>query len=170
MFVKLWELIVEEGRYAKHDWVVKTDPDTVFFPERLRWIVGELYVISASAKNGVWFSNCQLGMHGPTEVFSVKALEIYEAGKSECWQAEQEDVYMENCFRQLDVDEIRQFDTISEKDCWRGDWHQYPDWQKCETPHASFHPFKSVKDYHDCWGRAMKAANWPPAQLHDFVE
>merc|ERR1712125_143968 len=117
----------------------------------------------------MFLNNCQLGMHGPLEVMNVKAFDTYTAGLADCWQAEQEDVYLENCFRQLEVEEKANFDTIAEKDCWRGTWHQYPDWKKCETPHASFHPFKTVKAYHGCWKRAMVASNWPPAVLHDTV-
>jgi len=169
MFAKLWELVGSEGAYKDYDWMVKADPDTVFFPERLRWIVGVLNPITSVSENGAFLNNCQLGFHGPLEVINLKAFDTYLAGNSDCWQAEQEDVYMENCFHTLEVDMINNFDTIAEKDCWRGDWHQYPDWEKCETSHAAFHPFKGVKDYHECWGRAMKAGNWPPGVLHDRV-
>jgi hypothetical protein len=169
MFVKLWELIGSEGTYKDYGWMVKADPDTVFFPERLRWIVSVINPITSVSENGAFLNNCQLGMHGPLEVINRMALDTYLEGASDCWQAEQEDVYMENCFHQLEVDMINNYDTIAEKDCWRDDWHQYPDWKKCETSHAAFHPFKSVKDYHGCWGRAMKAGNWPPAVLHDMV-
>jgi len=39
VFIKAWQLVKWDGRYQKHDWTVKVDPDAVFFPERLRTVV-----------------------------------------------------------------------------------------------------------------------------------
>jgi len=36
VFNRLWTEVIRQGRYRHHDWVVKVDPDAVFFPERLR--------------------------------------------------------------------------------------------------------------------------------------
>lgn len=36
VFVRVWRSVVEHGRYKRYDWTVKADPDTVFFPDRLR--------------------------------------------------------------------------------------------------------------------------------------
>jgi hypothetical protein len=91
MFVKLWELVGKEGDYRRYGWLAKADPDTVFFPERLRWIVRALNPITSAAKNGAFLNNCQLGLHGPLEIMSFKAFDTYLEGASDCWQAEQDE-------------------------------------------------------------------------------
>ena len=62
-FLQVWTLLEKlDRRYAKHDWVVKVDPDAVFFPDRL----GRL--LQGREKAG-YINNCKYGMHGPLEVF-----------------------------------------------------------------------------------------------------
>lgn len=39
IFNKIWQEVVSLGRYSKHDWVVKADSDTVFFPDRLKEVL-----------------------------------------------------------------------------------------------------------------------------------
>mmetsp|Transcript_48866 Transcript_48866/g.111304 ORF Transcript_48866/g.111304 Transcript_48866/m.111304 type:complete len:741 (+) Transcript_48866:126-2348(+) len=39
VFNKIWVQVVKLGAYARHDWVVKADPDTVLFPDRLRQLL-----------------------------------------------------------------------------------------------------------------------------------
>ena len=41
-FIEIWENVRKDGRYLQHDWVVKVDPDAVFFPDRLRVHLGHL--------------------------------------------------------------------------------------------------------------------------------
>lgn len=36
LFMKVWDAVEEDGRYRKHDWIVKTDIGTVLLPGRLR--------------------------------------------------------------------------------------------------------------------------------------
>mmetsp|Transcript_78534 Transcript_78534/g.163164 ORF Transcript_78534/g.163164 Transcript_78534/m.163164 type:complete len:635 (-) Transcript_78534:203-2107(-) len=36
VFNRLWMEVIKLGRYRYHDWIVKVDPDAVFFPSRLR--------------------------------------------------------------------------------------------------------------------------------------
>lgn len=35
-FIRAWETVINENQFSNHDWVVKVDPDAVFFPDRLR--------------------------------------------------------------------------------------------------------------------------------------
>jgi len=39
VFNRLWMEVIRLGRYRYHDWVVKVDPDSVFFPSRLRELI-----------------------------------------------------------------------------------------------------------------------------------
>lgn len=36
IFLRIWAAVVALGAFRRHDWTVKADPDSVFFPERLR--------------------------------------------------------------------------------------------------------------------------------------
>jgi len=39
VFNKIWTKVRDMGIYLRHDWVVKADPDTVWFPERLKIVL-----------------------------------------------------------------------------------------------------------------------------------
>jgi len=41
IFIKAWNHIAEVRRYFHYDWTVKVDPDSVFFPDRLRTLLAE---------------------------------------------------------------------------------------------------------------------------------
>jgi len=40
VFNQVWLKVVEVDNYRKHDWIVKVDPDSVFFPKRLKQVIG----------------------------------------------------------------------------------------------------------------------------------
>jgi len=40
IFIRVWNAVSLVGRYQLHSWTVKADPDTVFFPQRLRDVLG----------------------------------------------------------------------------------------------------------------------------------
>eukprot|EP00435_Cladocopium_sp_Y103_P044111 s784_g12.t1 len=40
VFNQVWLKVVEVDHYRKHDWIVKVDPDSVFFPKRLKQVIG----------------------------------------------------------------------------------------------------------------------------------
>jgi len=40
VFNQVWLKVVEVDQYRKHDWIVKVDPDSVFFPKRLKQVIG----------------------------------------------------------------------------------------------------------------------------------
>jgi len=40
VFNQLWLKVVEVDDYRKHDWIVKVDPDSVYFPKRLKQVIG----------------------------------------------------------------------------------------------------------------------------------
>merc|ERR1711920_1208916 len=87
VFVRAWAKIREEGKYRDHDWVVKVDPDAVFFPSRLRKHVAD---ISKDAyPEGAYILNChytdgKYWFFGALEVISRQAVETYYAGSERC--------------------------------------------------------------------------------------
>merc|ERR1712192_94113 len=69
---------------GRHDWVVKVDPDTVFFVDRLK-----AHIHSWSGDELWWLKNVphdyKYPMIGALEVFSRSALDAYsESGPTEC--------------------------------------------------------------------------------------
>lgn len=103
MFQLVWDVVVKDGRWRQHDWVVKADPDTVFFPSRLRDIVAsaDYGVANQAGGRGVFIKNCFLGLHGPLEVLSRSALFSYSQQTRDpgaaCSSDEREDVYLMEC-------------------------------------------------------------------------
>lgn len=150
VFAKLWEQVISDGDFRKHDWVVKVHPDVVFLPDRLKTILSSNYATEGHLDNGMLFSNCKLGLHGSLEVMSTRALQVYAAGHQRCELGHQEDVYLQACAKELGVSVVNNFDILADKFCYRGDWHQTPDWFKCTDKHAAFHPFKSAEAYLLC--------------------
>jgi hypothetical protein len=149
VFEKVWEKVIQDEHFRAHDWIVKVDPDTVFFPERIRQIV-QTVPQDRLVGDGMFLKNCKLGLHGPIEVISRKAVEIYARRNSECERPGQEDVFMETCLTRIGVYEHMQENVLAEGECLRGDFNANPFWYFCNTSHASFHPLKTEDAYRDC--------------------
>mmetsp|Transcript_161301 Transcript_161301/g.391685 ORF Transcript_161301/g.391685 Transcript_161301/m.391685 type:complete len:409 (+) Transcript_161301:2-1228(+) len=148
VFVHVWNKILEDGRYKFHAWTVKVDPDTVFFPERLRMMVAK--VESPQADNGVFLNNCRFGLHGPLEVVSRRSLERYAEGRESCKKPPQEDVYLQACLIKLGARQVDAFDALSEEHC------ESEGWELCQNASAAFHPFKTTEKYTGCLARARE--------------
>lgn len=72
VFMALCRQLIIDSDYLNFDWTVKVDPDTVWFPQRLRSSITE-YTWGVSG-DGIYLNNCPNGLHGPIEVFSQGAL------------------------------------------------------------------------------------------------
>merc|ERR1719367_2283142 len=53
LFKKAWKQMAHDGRYKNVDWVIKTDPDTVFMADRLRSMLGS----SHAATHATFYAN-----------------------------------------------------------------------------------------------------------------
>lgn len=166
MFSLVWDLVTRDGRWRQHDWVVKADPDTVFFPDRLKNIVAsaDYNVINGPGSRGVFLNNCFLGLHGPLEVLSRVAVFSLMQRKSSpeesrlpvCSTDEREDVNLMECLLSAGVDQREEYRALAEKDCNRDDHWQSPEWKECTGPEAAFHPFKTVEEHTACRNRALR--------------
>jgi hypothetical protein len=156
MFIKLWEQVVYDGLYKSTAWTVKLDPDTVFFPSRLRDVVARPDHLSAQDGNGLFSYNCEYKktLHGPIELLSRRALEVYADDHKEiCTQPPQEDVYLRRCLRKLGVRVLQDFVLLAEEYCY---WN----WKTCEASRVTFHPFKNLQTQRDCFARAEEQGKW----------
>jgi hypothetical protein len=72
LFTKVFEAMLH-GRFWAYDWVIKVDPDAVFFPDRLREHVAPLTVRAGPDADAVYIRNCPknpyIHLMGAIEVF-----------------------------------------------------------------------------------------------------
>jgi hypothetical protein len=159
IFFAVWDKVIEGGRFRKHDWTVKTDPDCVFFPDRLRGIVGKY----RDYQGGSYLNNCPRGLHGPLEVFGKRAIENWANGRGACVQHfEQlcggdcqwgEDIFIDQCLQFLGAYRIDDFAQLIEDHC-----DPPANWESCADDRkyiAAFHPFKTPDAYAACWDTAQ---------------
>lgn len=174
IFVEAWQKIKEDGRYSRHDWIVKCDPDTVFLPARLKAKLApgrqppNPYPppFQPAPGAGQWVTNCdkmktwgQSGwgkgwpmMYGAVEIISREAIDNYYTHLGSCqarwptWHTMGEDAFMGLCLRQLHAGElfIRQGDQM----CTGGDC--------TDGSMDAFHPHKDIQSWMQCWDQATR--------------
>ncbi|CAK0901043.1 unnamed protein product, partial [Prorocentrum cordatum] len=84
LFVRVWERLMGLPQVWSHDWIVKVDPDTVFFPYRL-----QRSLVHYGQGVAAYLRNCPGGprgleMFGAMEVISSRGLDAYRAGWTQC--------------------------------------------------------------------------------------
>jgi len=156
-FLQMWTLLEKTDlRYRRHDWVVKVDPDAVFFPNRLRlklkthtFTGGNLFVMNCDRYG-------KLAMYGALEIFSIHAFNTYLKGTQRCqkdlpWHGWGEDYFMSHCMDMLGVGRLPDFTLVGDKRC-----HFAP----C-TDHSrvAYHDFKNLSDWMKCWHDSKQAEN-----------
>uniref|UniRef100_A0A7S2HIV7 Hexosyltransferase n=1 Tax=Zooxanthella nutricula TaxID=1333877 RepID=A0A7S2HIV7_9DINO len=106
----------------------------------------------------MYLVNCRFGLHGPIEVLSREAVQMFVQGVDECQSLRRhpwgEDKYLDHCLQRLGVRRVLEFQLLSETACG-----QEP--VNCASSNVAFHPFKGIQSYFDCWGQAMYHGNWP---------
>jgi len=163
IFLAVWRQLIADADYTKYDWTVKTDPDTVWFPARLKAIL----IDHPEEDRGAYLNNCWRGMHGPIEVLSKNAVTTWGAGIDECidvlnklcsgpcqWG---EDMWMDQClWKILKVRRDEVFELLIEDHC---DPPEDNSWRTCaDASMVSYHPFKDPADYKGCYYNSKAAA------------
>jgi len=183
IFIAVWKQVIADAEYKKYDWVVKVDPDAVFFPDRL----GRL--LQGREKAG-YINNCKYGMHGPLEVFSSKAIDILADDYNQSWDGKSpkrcvtkkhfglwgEDMFLDQCFQKVLKVKPRPLEAMlmCEDHCDCPTWY----WCQNDTKRVSYHPFKTTDSYEVCMARALGGTPDGPAppasdriaQLKAFIE
>merc|ERR1711933_301046 len=57
VFMKAWDVVISRKDYLEQSWVVKVDPDAVFFPQRLRVHLAPHTVIGGKSPP-IYVANC----------------------------------------------------------------------------------------------------------------
>jgi hypothetical protein len=157
IFVKIWEKVLEDGRWRFNDWVVKVDPDAVFFPERLMMVVWHSNFTRAQEGKGMFINNCNGALHGALEVLSRKALDTFSRNYFECPWHEQEDWYLSACLGYLHVRPSTRMDLLADTSC-KGTYSE-----NCMSSKVAYHPFKTLHSYRQCWESAHLPGIWQPS-------
>lgn len=150
VFLRVWERVLARAAFARHDWTVKVDPDTVFLAGRLR----EHLRRGPSPRGRVFLVNCRFGLRGPLEVLSRPAVGALEGGLRRCraeraegLDTEGEDVYLAACLGLLGVRGVEDLGLLSDENCME---QPFP----CTSGKAAFHPLKRVDKYLHCLAQA----------------
>lgn len=160
IFIALWKKVLDDGNYAKHAWTVKVDADTVFFPHRLPNVLKDF-------RDADYINNCQFGLHGPFEIFSKKAMDALKADYGNSWDGKApkrcvteqnfglygEDMFIDICMGKVLGMSSRPTDErlMCEANCHCPSWY----WCSNGTDRVSFHPFKSIEAWGNCYANSM---------------
>lgn len=159
IFIAVWKAVITDGTYRSYDFTVKSDPDAVFFPDRMKRIL-------AQHPGASYVNNCRYGMHGPIEVLGKSAVarlaQDYQSsqdGKAprECVQKQHfgqwgEDMFLDQCLHKIyGLQPPLEPRLMCEDHCDCPSWF----WCAHDLPAASFHPFKSVEAYSNCMANAL---------------
>jgi hypothetical protein len=163
LFINCWNVLVEDGRWKHHAWIIKVDPDAVIVPYRVRdhlreHVMENVYVVNCNAFPSS--PNFPM-MYGSVEIYSFKAIETYAAKSQKCiddmgmmlpkWG---EDYYMTHCLDHIGVGRISDFTSVGDNVCSGGSC--------ADSAFSAFHPFKSKDAWHNCWDLAMGYITPPP--------
>lgn len=163
VFIRFWDAVIQTKQAWENDWIVKVDPDTMWVPTRLRALlrthVGPLG--QPEPPGGHYLNNCHVGLHGPIEVLSKRALGNYKGGRKRCQKGKvseigQEDYFLRECFKLLGVEEVKAYNLMLEATlaCQEVASAENPDRPPCFSPQVAFHPFKTIETWMRCHGEA----------------
>jgi len=146
-FAAAWAAIRDSNRIPWHDWVVKVDPDTVWFPQRLRLQIRDKILPYGNENNNIFVTNCKRWntMQGPMEVLSRSAALKMLAQQLQCGSFDRwaEDQFLVNCLRRLGVNGWMEQNFLNDLYC-DGYSNCNDQWK------VGFHPFKSVGAFDLC--------------------
>jgi len=176
IFLNVWIAIRTDGRWSKHDWTVKVDPDTVFLPSLLRAKLASQEITDS----GIYITNCRgvhYGFFGSMEVMSHTAFGVLISHVEECnrtlaWHTPgsewAEDLFAQRCMDLFGIDNVEDFTLISDGICDAIGMQQkshlptLPNIQPpCAQPAPGLHPFRTPAEYFTCLAQAQKAAQGP---------
>jgi len=159
IFIAIWKKVIDEGWHKQYAWIVKVDPDAVFFVDRLRPIL-------AANLGAGYINNCRFGLHGPIEVLAANTLSTFEADYASSWDGKAPD----KCVKQLHFGQWGEDFFLSQ--CMKKVYNIYPkldenlmceahcscpSWYWCAdgTQRVTYHPFKRVDMYSQCMANAL---------------
>lgn len=176
-FLNVWIAIRKDGRWARNDWAVKVDPDTVFLPALLR----AKLAVQEVTDSGIYITNCKgvhYGFFGSLEVMSRTAFatlieHIEDCNSTLTWNRTgsewAEDLFAQRCMDLHGVDNVEDFTLISDAVCdaigiqGKELLAVLPDVQPpCTQPAPGLHPFRTPQLYFTCLAQAQQSQGASP--------
>lgn len=168
VFMALWRAVILDGDYLKVNWIVKVDPDTVWFPNRLLLLLKNHGYLDSLDRDvdGISLLNCKgafTTMHGPLEVFSQAALISFAKQSRACFEGMTawgdwqwgEDLWVDQCMQKFTkIKRVYESQLMVEDHC-----HNWPGWRACTAERVAFHPFKNLHDLLACHDAALNVSN-----------
>jgi len=159
MNVQAWSIVLRAGKFRHWDWTVKSEPDAVFLPGRLRHHL-KSWAWGRAAEVGLYLRNCAASagdrpqgsgggsLKGPLEILSRGAAEALVLGVPHCerklhidpWG---EDLFLQRCLDLLNVSHAYDPKLLSDEQCTG---HA----SSCRSGKIAFHPFRSASAYTHC--------------------
>lgn len=163
LFINTWNVIIADGRWKRHAWIIKVDPDAVIVPYRVRdhlrdHVLENVYVVNC---NKFPSSPNFPMMYGSVEIYSFLAIDTYAAKIDSCmddmgmmlpqWG---EDYFMTHCLDHIGVGRISDFVSVGDNVCTGGSC--------ADGAFSAFHPFKDEASWQECWDEVNGKAPPPP--------
>lgn len=157
VFVALWHAIVADGAFRAQDWTVRSDPDCLLLPERLRGVIRERALEGASRSVSLRTSlvACPELSWAPLEVLSSAAVEAVERCGAACGPGgagRYGGLQVSLGAAQVVVE--RRGDLLGAGGCVGAD---SPDAHRCSSRAAAFHPQDSTAELQECLQEARAA-------------
>eukprot|EP00428_Durinskia_dybowskii_P002266 CAMPEP_0170300438 /NCGR_PEP_ID=MMETSP0116_2-20130129/50451_1 /TAXON_ID=400756 /ORGANISM="Durinskia baltica, Strain CSIRO CS-38" /LENGTH=370 /DNA_ID=CAMNT_0010552205 /DNA_START=12 /DNA_END=1124 /DNA_ORIENTATION=- len=144
VFLRAWDAVLSEGKWAIHGWTVKADADTVWFPDRLVTRLAGL-----NCRNPLNVRNTGNMLLGPIEVFSAGAVMLFgEEKREKCkliW-ASGEDGFINECMHHLGIQQKYEGSLLLTT----------RDVNECNGGMIAFHPFKDTGSWTGCLWHAIR--------------
>mmetsp|Transcript_62412 Transcript_62412/g.180935 ORF Transcript_62412/g.180935 Transcript_62412/m.180935 type:complete len:903 (-) Transcript_62412:56-2764(-) len=122
-------------------------------PDECGCLCGSSSCFDGLKLGAMFLVNCRFGLHGPIEVLSREAVNIFVAGIPKCATLRKnpwgEDKYLDHCLQKLGVRRVLKFDLLNEIACGQPA-------VDCGSPAVAFHPFKDAANYFGCMAKAGK--------------
>ncbi|CAK0835418.1 unnamed protein product, partial [Prorocentrum cordatum] len=176
VFLRGWRAVNDDGRYRHHDWTIKVDADTVFYPDRFPMHMDKLQL---TGDRSVFFMNFMPGypVVGALEAVStIVLIAFFDQHFNECDDlaiGAAEDCWFWKCMERMGAEMIQVgFYTTSSihlllrhhrsRGCiitalWDDSLLQHeghPEGDKCTDGwFVAMHPFKTVGEYNACIDR-----------------
>jgi len=162
IFVQVWVAVSRDGKYKNHDWTVKVDSDSVFFPDRLRHVLqGHPTGVPAAVMSmGCWLD--KIWFLGPLEIVSRELLQAYMRNPKVCTERVDfdlgEDKWMEKCFTSLNIGFHKIDGTwmVSDNSHFPGIPPDPCAYEACDGEHKKivYHHYKTPSDWETCHNKA----------------
>eukprot|EP00415_Alexandrium_ostenfeldii_P002977 UN2977 len=155
--MRMWDVIRDRGLAKKTEWTIKSDPDAMFFPIRLRQYIKHHSLDSLSR---TYVLNCQPtnSLVGALEVLSRPAAEAYADGREFCmqhldWEHVPEDQFGQQCLQLLKITPFAGWTLVDDARC--AGHNSVP----CFGDHTvAYNPFPDVASQFACM-EALKHTN-----------